>query len=104
MARLALALHKSLAEVRKLSARELAIWRVVDVMHPIGARRGDLRTALLAAAIRRGLGAHSTKLEAFLLDGDPPSVLRKKAAKRRGRSVGQDLADRLGLKVLPHGQ
>lgn len=58
MLALALRLGKTLAQLRReLSAEELFLWRAFDAESPISDVRGDVQTAIVAAAAFQAQGA-----------------------------------------------
>lgn len=84
-----------------MTARELVMWEIADCISPIGDLRGDLQAGQIANIILACNGGDPLKLNSYEIKGKAPSKVR--AAKRRKGSVGIQLADMLGLKVIPHG-
>lgn len=61
---LALRLGKTLSElIEQLSAEELFLWQAFNRESPISDVRGDVQTALLAAAVFQAQGAKVTPLD-----------------------------------------
>lgn len=92
-----------------MSEKDLAIWRVFDAIHPFSDVRGDMQAGIVANAIREvamGRNSGSRPLGDYVIEGEPPSELRKKRraerrTKHKKRNIGLDLAEGLGLRVHP---
>lgn len=66
VARLALALGKSIRWVENLDAGELLTWQMVDAVHPFGDKRADIRNGILADMMRAANGNDPIGAEKYI--------------------------------------
>lgn len=90
-ARMALALGKSIKWVhKKISAREMLRWQMINARFPIGDDRSDMRAGMVCEHLRAFNGAETIGLDKYVLGRkpDPPQEV-----------TDENVADLLGLTV-----